>query len=267
MKGVAHMVSIQGKVAIITGAGSGMGKATAQLLAEKGARVVVADINQQAGEETVALIKRSGAQALFVEADVTVPAHVRSLVDEAIASFGGVDILHNNAGTWRMHDRIEDVPDEEWLFIIGLNLNALFFMSKAVFPIMKKRGGGVIINTSSLGAFRPMPTGMSYGAAKAGAVSLTHSLAQHGKQHNIRCNCICPAAVDTPAQLFNAKEARERLRAAGLLDPRDIARLVLRFAGDESLNGVTVSVMLRDGKPRYFKLKDFDFALEPFQGM
>ena len=255
------MSSLEGKVAIVTGAASGIGRATARLLAEKGARVVVADVNEAGGRETVDQIKLAEGQGLFVKTDVTSAVEVQSLVDKTLTAFGGVHVLHNNAGVYRVHDTIDEVSEEEWRFMIDVDLNSLFVLARAVYPIMRSQGGGAVINTASTAAFgRSAGFGRSgralaYTAAKHGVLGLTRALASLGEQDDIRVNCICPAGVNTPLLTDVNPDVREE----ELLKPEDIARAVLYLATDDSITGAAVSIHLRDGQAQYFKAKEMEW--------
>ena len=159
------MSSLEGKVALVTGAASGIGRATSRLLAEKGARVVVADVNEAGGRETVDQIKLAEGQGLFVKTDVTSAVEIQNLVGKTLTAFGGVHILHNNAGVYRVHDTIDEVSEEEWRFMIDVDLNSLFVLARAVYPIMRSQGGGAVINTASMGAFGRSGRGLAYTTA------------------------------------------------------------------------------------------------------
>ncbi len=259
------MANVNAKGVIITGAGSGIGRATALLFAKNGAKVTVVDIDEKGGGETAEMIKRAKGQALFVRANVTKNVDVQNVVGKTLSAFGGIQVLHNNAGLWRVRDTIEEVSEEEWKFVVDVNLNAVFLMTRAVFPLMKQMGGGCIIHTSSSGAYNKFPTGLSYTAAKAGVLAFSRSLAALGAPHKVRSNAICPGAVDTPAQKDNPPAMREAMKERGLLKPEDIARAALYLATTDSMNGEAINVQLQDGRARYLRLKDVD--LEPLKDL
>ena len=186
------------KVAIITGAGSGMGKATAIMFAREGAKIVVADINDTGGKETVAAIKSGGGEAIFVHTDVSLASDVENLITAAKDKFGKIDIIFNNAGIPQQTTPIEQLDEATWDRIYAVNVKSIFLTSKSVAPIMKKAGGGVIINMASISGVRPRPGNLAYASAKAAVIHLTKALALELAPFKIRVNCINPVATDTP---------------------------------------------------------------------
>jgi NAD(P)-dependent dehydrogenase (short-subunit alcohol dehydrogenase family) len=252
------MGSLQGKVALITGGGSGIGRATARLFASKGAKVVVADLDERGGQETVEQVKGSGGQALFVKGDVASPVGVQEIVGRTLSAFGGVHVLHNNAAVLRSHPAIEDVPVDEWRWVIDVDLTGLFLAARAVAPVMKAQGGGVIINMSSMAGLTSYAQGLAYASAKAGVLGLTRSLALLLEPHRIRVNAICPSGVDTPILKHTARPVVEGMARSGLLQPEDIARAVEYLATADGVTGATVMVHLEHGRASYYKLKPFE---------
>jgi 3-oxoacyl-[acyl-carrier protein] reductase len=192
----APVMSLGGKSAIITGAGSGMGRETARLFAERGAEVAVVDVDAEAAEGTVSLIEREGGSAVAVQADVSDTDDIEAAVDRTRNAFGAIDVLHNNAGIPQTSTPIEDVGEATWDRIIDVNLKSAFLGARAVVPEMRP-AGGVILNTASTAAIRPR-TGLSaYCASKGGMVTLTKQLAHELANDDIRVNAICPVATDT----------------------------------------------------------------------
>ncbi len=255
------MTSLEGKVAIITGGGMGIGQATAQLFAERGASVVVADVNEEAGRETV---DRIGGKSIFVKADITSQADVQNMVGAALQSFGAIHVLHNNAAIIRRHDTIDDIPVEEFRRVIDVNLNSLFIASRSVAPIMRKQGGGVIVNMSSLGGTVPVPYALAYAAAKAGVLGLTRTLAVLLKADGIRVNAICPGLVNTPMVNEPAAAGRRPEQPGGMMDPIDIARAVEYLVEHDELNGVFIAVNQTPQGPRLAVVKEHE--QEPIDG-
>ena len=213
----------EGKVVIVTGAGKGIGRACAIAFADEGASVVIADIDRGAGEIAQQLIGDRGGQALFVQGDIADEAYVKHLVGEAVRHFGGVDILHNNAGVVRYGTVVEQSV-EDWDYQINVNLRATFLTCKYCIPEMRKRGGGAIVNTSSAQAVASQRTVAAYAASKGAVASFTTTVALDHARENIRCNCIAPGSIDTPmldeAAIFSVPKILTRRFAAGASSTR-----------------------------------------------
>jgi NAD(P)-dependent dehydrogenase (short-subunit alcohol dehydrogenase family) len=249
------MGSLQGKTAIVTGGASGIGRASALLLAREGAAVVVADLNEAGGQAVVDEIKDLGRKALFVRCDVSQSADCRQAVEETITAFGSLDILFNNAGIIRRADVLE-TTEAEWDQVMGVNVKSIFLMSKYAIPHMAAGSGGSIINTGSGWGLVGGEDAVSYCASKGAVVNMTRAMAiDHGPQ-NIRVNCICPGDTDTQMlrneahqlgkadESFLAEAAERPLQRIGI--PEDIAQAVLYFAGDASA-WTTGAVLVVDG--------------------
>ncbi|MEJ2554818.1 MAG: glucose 1-dehydrogenase [Anaerolineae bacterium] len=242
---------LERKVAIITGGGSGIGRAAAQLFTREGAKVVVADYNAEAGENTVQTIQDSGGEAIFVKVDVSDAEQVQHMVQSALEAYGGIDILFNNAGILLFGTILETDP-KDWNRLMSINLNGVFLCSKAVIPHMIERGGGSIINTSSsTGAHDVAANIAAYVTSKGGVTLLTKAMAvDHAKDH-IRVNAIAPGPTDTPM-------LRENMSPEELADfaatfpmkrlgwPEELAYAALFLASDEA-SFVTGAVLAVDG--------------------
>ncbi len=188
---------LKGKVAIITGGGSGIGRAASKLFSREGAKVIVNDYKEESGLGTVREIKESGGDAIFIEADISSPDQVKSLVDAALETYGGIDILFNNAGVLYF-GTILDTDMETWNRVISINLTGTYLCSKAVLPHMIERGGGSIINmTSSTGAHDAHANIAAYVTSKGGVALLTRCMAIDHAKDNIRVNAIAPGPTDT----------------------------------------------------------------------
>jgi NAD(P)-dependent dehydrogenase (short-subunit alcohol dehydrogenase family) len=191
-------MKLSDKVALITGAGSGIGRATARLFAQEGAKIAVADVNPDDGQRTVSEITQSGGDAIFVEADVSRAESVEAMVQKTVAGFGGLDILYNNAGIFPRPVPTHELSEELWNRVIATNLTGVWLGCKYATPELIKRGGGAIVNTASLAGLRARAYQAPYVASKGAVIMLTKTLALELAPHNIRVNCVCPGGTDTP---------------------------------------------------------------------
>jgi NAD(P)-dependent dehydrogenase (short-subunit alcohol dehydrogenase family) len=233
---------LKGKVALITGAGMGMGRECALLFAEEGARVVVADIDANAAAETVKAVEAKGGVALAVTGDVAVEADVARMVSEGVKRFGALHVLHNNAGVlWKDRDRSVLETDEKWWDrVMGINLKSVFWVTKHGIPHLQRAGGGSIILMGSVSALAGFTRAQdAYTASKGALISLGKSLAIQFAKDNVRCNVIHPGIVDTPLQApYLTAEIRKELEAGiplgRIAKPREIAYVALFLASEES---------------------------------
>ena len=239
---------MDGKVAIVTGAGQGIGRAIALSLSEKGANLVIADINGKTASEVVNEIEASGRKAISVQTDVSKVNDIKKLVEMAVQEFSTVDILVNNAGI--LHTtKVEDITEEEWDRIMGVNLKSMFFMSQQVLPYMKSQKSGRIINISSLaGRMGGYANGLAYSASKAGVIGLTMALARRIAEFDITVNAVAPGTVE--GEMIKQISAKEReilkqtIPVKRLGKPENIADVVAFLASDASsfMTGAVIDV-------------------------
>jgi len=241
------MGKLDGKVALITGAASGIGRATALLFAKEGAKVAIADWAPEGGRETVKMLKEAGGEAIFIEADVSQAADAARMVKTTVDTYGRIDILYNNAGTMGTPTRTAKVTEEDWDLVLGTNLKGVFFGSKYAIPVMLNQGGGVIINTASITGFIGSPYRAAYGASKGGVVALTKAVALEYAHKNIRVNCICPGMIRTPMTEYEGMPVQgDFIPQRRVGQPEDVARAALYLASDDSAY-VTASSLVIDG--------------------
>jgi NAD(P)-dependent dehydrogenase (short-subunit alcohol dehydrogenase family) len=248
------MSRLAGKVALITGAGMGMGREAALLFAEHGARIIVADINREAAHETVELVQKAGGEAVAVIGDAAIEADVKRMVEEGVQVFKALQILYNNAGVlWKDRDRsVLETDDASWERVMAINLKSVFWVTKYGIPHLQRAGGGSIILVGSVSALAGFTRAQdAYTAAKGALISLNKSLAIQFAKDKIRSNIIHPGIVDTPLQAPYLTEALRKEFEAGIplgriAHPRDIACVAMFLASDES-SYMTGSELVVDG--------------------
>ncbi len=249
---------LDGKIAVVTGSGQGIGRGIAHLFAKEGARVVVVDMNEAGAKETADIITKEGKEAWSIRANVLNPAEVKSTIDAVIARYGRINVLHNNVGGWQKeaHDTVVDDDEKEWDRLINLNLKSTFLVSHEVVPHMVKQGGGAIVNTITINAFLTQPGTAAYSAAKAGAFQFTRASALDLARYNIRVNGIAPGEIETPLWLatYNNIANSPQVKASVLAriplgrfgTPEDVAFTALWLASDEA-RYVTGQIITVDG--------------------
>lgn len=243
------------KVAIVTGAGSGIGKATAALLAAEGAKVIVVDWNKDTGAETAATIGQAGGQSVFCHADVSKHGDVQRMVNTTLDHYGKLDVLVNNAAIPLMAQLV-DTTEEDWDRIQSVNLKGVFLGCKYAIPAMIRNGGGSIVNIASILGLVGDPEWVAYCAAKGGVIAMTRAAALGYGPQGIRVNCICPGDVETPLRAWEFQQSSDPERARGevsskyalrrLASPEEIAKCVAFLASSDS-SFLTGSSMVVDG--------------------
>lgn len=228
-----------GKVALVTGAGSGIGRASALLFAKEGAKVAVADIVDEGGQATVMMIHKAGGEAFFVKVDTSKSSEVAAMVAETVEKYGRLDYAHNNAGIDGVHTLTADYPEDDFDRVISVNLKGVWLCLKHEIPVMLKQGGGAIVNTSSLAGLRGYPTCIAYVAAKHAVVGMTKATALEYSKMGIRVNAVCPGYIRTP-MLESVIGGSKEIEAAYIAEvpighmgmPEEIAEVVVWLCSD-----------------------------------
>ena len=232
-------MELQGRVAVVTGGGSGIGRATVLAFAREGTAVVVADVDETGGEETVGLVADLGGTSTFVRTDVTEPRSLEAMFETAEAEHGGVDIVHNNAGLVCGEPLWPDITPETLMRVMAVNLGGVVVGTRLAIPVLRRRGGGAIVNTASMAALFPMTVDPIYSATKAGVTMFTRACAPLAEE-GIRVNCVLPGLVDTPLLPKSgdgerwadwAVAARDSM---GMMEPDVVAQAVLDLVRDDS---------------------------------
>src|SRR5215471_4594922 len=244
---------VEGKVALVTGGASGIGRATALTFTREGAKLVVADMNEDGGQQTVHMITEKGGEAIFVRTDVSQAVEVQVLISKAVETYGRLDCAHNNAGIASgVRALTADYPEERWHQVIAINLAGVWFCMKYEIVQMLHHGGGAIVNTASIAGLVGGAGGAAYTASKHGVVGLTKTAALEYAQQGIRVNCICPGYIQTPMTASSLSDperqaqiiAREPIGRVGT--PKEVAEAVVWLYSDAA-SFVTGHAMTVDG--------------------
>lgn len=235
-----------GRTAIITGAGSGMGLSSVERFLAEGANVVAVDLN---GDAAALAVAAAGDHGTAIEADVTDADAVQRAVDQTVERFGTVDCFFNNAGLAQKVDAVENLSEDVWRRVMDVNLTAFFYAARAVVPIMKGQGSGVILVTSSMSGIRPRPGLAAYNAAKGGANLFAKALAIELAEHQIRVNAICPTATDTPmlSEFGAGDHITSKATPLGRLARADEMAATAAFLASDDASFITGSTIMVDG--------------------
>lgn len=248
------MGRLEGKVALITGGSAGLGRVTAKLFAEEGAKVVITDVSD--GSEVVAEIEAAGGEVLFVKADVSKAADVQNMVQAAVDRFGRLDILYNNAAIWFEQPLLADISEEDFDRMYQVNVKGVFLGMKYAIQQMLKQGGGTIVNCGSINSFVAEAHSSDYATTKGAVLMLTKQGAVEYAKENIRINCVCPGPMLTPMVRAAAEKAGQtipefskqwNLPRGIVSEPLEVAKVVLFLASDESSNVIGASILADGG--------------------
>lgn len=244
-----------GKVAFVTGAANGIGRATALAFAREGANVVVADISEQGNQETARMIEELGGQAIAIRCDVTRSEDVKAALDKAVEVFGHLDVAFNNAGSEQAITATADLTEEEWDRIVSINLRSVFLCMKYEIPLMLGQGNGAIVNTSSGAGVKGFKGQAAYASAKHGVVGLTKSAALDYASQNIRINAVCPGIIDTPMMdrfSGGTPEGRQRVISQEPIgrmgQPEEIANAVVWLCSDAASFAIGHALVIDGGQ-------------------
>jgi len=250
--------TLTGKVALVTGAASGIGRATALTCAREGAKLVIADMNEDGGQQTVHMITENGGEATFIQVDVSDATQIEAMISKAVETYGRLDCAHNNAGIsgagigGDLLTHTADYPEERWHQVIAINLTGVWLCMKYEIPQILQHGGGTIVNTASGAGLVGLPGASAYVASKHGVVGLTKTAALEYAKQGIRVNCVCPGFIQTPmtAPLMNEPELRNHIVASEPIGrvgkPEEVAEAVVWLCSDAA-SFVTGHTMTVDG--------------------
>jgi NAD(P)-dependent dehydrogenase (short-subunit alcohol dehydrogenase family) len=245
-------MKLEGKVAFITGFGSGLGRAIAVMFAQEGAAVAGTSPTESKGRETVAMVESGGGKALFWPGDVSNSARMKTLIDETVRQLGGIDIVVNSGGV-RTNGAITDITEEQWDLTLDVNLKGAFIVSRLAIPETKKRGGGVILHIAARSGMLGQSGRAAYCASKGGMVRLTEAMAMDHAKDKIRVNCICPGPTRTPMVDTSTPEKlaryKTRVPIGRIGEPEDVAYAALYLASDQA-SMVTAAILPVDGGMR-----------------
>lgn len=243
---------LKGKVAFISGFGSGLGRAIAMMFAQEGAAVAGTSPTEAKGRETAALVEKAGGKALYWPGDVSDSAQMKQLIDRTVRQWGGIDIVVNSGGV-RSNGSITEITEEEWDRTLDVNLKGAFIVSRLAIPEMKKRGGGVILHIAARSGIIGQSGRAAYAASKGGMVRLTEAMAMDHARDRIRVNCICPGPTRTPMVDLSTPEKlaryKTRVPIGRIGEPEDVAYAAVYLASDEA-SMVTAAILPVDGGMR-----------------